>query len=151
MPGEVSAEERKRPGVAREYRTDQIVVYWEPGLCIHTGRCIQGLPQVFDPQGRPWIKVEAASAEEIAEVIMRCPTGALTFWRLDDGEQETPQEVTQIRATPNGPLYVRGKIRLIAQDGQVHELPRIALCRCGFSANKPFCDGSHTRAGFRSE
>lgn len=146
-----NVEERKSPGVQREYSTDKIIVYWEPALCIHSARCLRGLPQVFDVNRRPWVTVDAASADEIADVITRCPSGALRFLRLDDGEQEAPPEVTQIRATPNGPLYLRGMMKITDQDGKVHELPRAALCRCGHSANKPFCDNTHLRIGFNSE
>ena len=53
---------------------------------------------------------------------------------------------------PDGPLLVRGDVDIVGPDGTV--LPRrrrtIALCRCGMSALKPFCDGSHKAAGFRA-
>ena len=144
-------QERKRTGVEREYRTDQIVVYWEPKLCIHTANCIRGLPAVFNPSARPWIAVDAATADQIAEVIQTCPTGALHFARLDEGPQEEAPDVTTISERPNGPLYVRGHVRIVGQDGNViREDTRVALCRCGYSENKPFCDGSHRRVGFRT-
>jgi uncharacterized Fe-S cluster protein YjdI len=143
-------EERKRPDVQREYRTDNIIVHWEQKLCIHTARCLRGLPQVFDINRRPWIKVEAASAEQIAEVVMRCPTSALRFERLDGGPQEEAPEQTTIQATPDGPLYVRGDLKIINQDREIHQLKRAALCRCGHSNNKPFCDGSHWDVDFRT-
>lgn len=145
-----SSDERKQPGVQREYRTDQIVVYWEPQLCIHTARCLRGLPQVFDINRRPWIKVDAASADQIAEVVARCPTSALRFERLDGGPQEQAPEQTTIQATPDGPLYVRGDLKIIDQDRSIHKLKRAALCRCGHSKNKPFCDGSHWDVDFRT-
>lgn len=145
-----SIEERKRPDVQREYRTDQIVVYWEPQLCIHTARCLRGLPQVFDINRRPWIKVDAASAEQIAEVVTRCPTSALRFERLDGGPQEQAPEQTTIQATPDGPLYVRGDLKIVNQDRSIRELKRAALCRCGHSNNKPFCDGSHWEVNFQT-
>jgi CDGSH-type Zn-finger protein len=52
----------------------------------------------------------------------------------------------------NGPLILRGDVALLAMDGTEIEPGRrtVALCRCGFSAIKPFCDGSHRRAGFRA-
>ena len=145
-----SSDERKQPGVQREYRTGQIVVYWEPQLCIHTARCLRGLPQVFDINRQPWIKVEAASADQIAEVVARCPTSALRFERLDGGPQEQAPEQTTIQATPDGPLYVRGDLKIIDQDRSIHKLKRAALCRCGHSKNKPFCDGSHWDVDFRT-
>ena len=141
-------EDRKQPGVEREYRNDEIVVYWEHQLCIHTARCLQGLPQVFDVNRRPWLKVDAANADEIAETVQRCPTAALRFARLDGGDQEVPPGTTQIEARPNGPLYLRGNLQIFDQDGSLRELPRAALCRCGHSGNKPFCDGTHKRVGF---
>jgi uncharacterized Fe-S cluster protein YjdI len=143
-------EERKQPGVQREYRTDQIVVYWEPKLCIHTAHCLRGLPRVFDVRRRPWIKVDAASADQIAEVVARCPTSALRYERLDGGPQESPPEQTTIQPTPDGPLYVRGNFRIVNQIGVARELTRAALCRCGHSKNKPFCDGSHWDVDFKT-
>lgn len=122
---------------------------WEPRLCIHTGNCVRGLPLVFDPQARPWVSVEAADAEAIARTIETCPTGALHYRRLDGGPQEEPQAVTTIEPRPNGPLFVRGRVRVVdAEGGLVREDTRLALCRCGASAGKPFCDGSHRRIGF---
>jgi len=144
-------EERRRPGVERIYRNDQIAVLWEPKLCIHAGNCFRGLPDVFKPQSRPWVLVHAASADKIAEVVMTCPTGALHFERLDDGPQEPRPGETTIDARPNGPLYVRGRVRITGPGGRlIREDTRVALCRCGHSENKPFCDGSHRRVGFRT-
>lgn len=54
---------------------------------------------------------------------------------------------------PDGPLIVRGDVELVAADGTPIEARRrtIALCRCGLSAIKPFCDGTHKASGFRTE
>lgn len=54
---------------------------------------------------------------------------------------------------PDGPLIVRGDVELVAADGTVIETRRrtVALCRCGLSTIKPFCDGTHKPAGFRTE
>lgn len=143
---------RNRPEAARIYRNDQIAVYWEPRLCIHVGNCFRGLPEVFQPQDRPWVKVDAATAEEIARVVMTCPTGALHFERLDGGPQEQGDEPTTINARPNGPLFVRGKVRIAGPGGHlIREDTRLALCRCGHSENKPFCDGTHRRIGFTTK
>ena len=48
-----------------------------------------------------------------------------------------------------GPLVVRGEVEVLLPDGSVVRRTHASLCRCGFSANKPFCDGSHTGVGFR--
>lgn len=144
--------ERKEPRVAREYRSGEIVVSWEPEYCIHVANCLQGLPQVFDVRERPWITIDAASAEEIADVVMSCPTGALHFRRLDGGEQESSPEQTSVQPRTNGPLFVRGKVRMVDAQGNVlREDTRVALCRCGQSSNKPYCDATHRAIGFRAQ
>jgi uncharacterized Fe-S cluster protein YjdI/CDGSH-type Zn-finger protein len=140
---------RTHPDVAREYRNNQIVVYWEPKLCIHVGNCFRGLPLVFQPQVRPWVLVNAGSADDIARVVMTCPTGALHFERLDGGEQEPEPDETTVKVQVNGPLYLRGKVRILGPGGHlIREDTRVALCRCGHSRNKPFCDGTHLRVKF---
>lgn len=65
-----------------------------------------------------------------------------------------PHDVTVIRCSRNGPLTVKGPVRLEGADGatwtDVPDGTNVALCRCGLSAVKPFCDGSHSAGGFAS-
>lgn len=124
---------------------------WEPRLCIHARICVRELPQVFDAEARPWVAVDAAGADAVAATVEACPTGALRYRRLDGGPQEEPPAETTIEARPNGPLFVRGRVRIVDHDGRViREDTRLALCRCGASENKPFCDGSHRRIRFKA-
>jgi uncharacterized Fe-S cluster protein YjdI len=147
----VEQEDRKRPDVLKEYADEHITVYWEPAYCIHTAICINRLPGVFDPAARPWIDIGAAGADEIADAVMRCPTGALHFGRHDGGPEEPTPDETTVQPRTNGPLFVRGNLKLIdAERAIVREDTRAALCRCGQSANKPFCDGTHRADGFRA-
>ena len=112
---------------------------------------MRGLPQVFKPEARPWVAVDEGDADAIAATVETCPTGALHYRRLDGGPQEQAQEDTTVEPRPNGPLFVRGHVRIVDEDGQlIREDTRAALCRCGGSENKPFCDGSHRRIGFRT-
>lgn len=67
-----------------EYTNGEITVVWQPGLCIHSGNCVKGLPGVFKPKERPWIKVHEASTDAIAEQVSRCPSGALSFYMNRD-------------------------------------------------------------------
>jgi CDGSH-type Zn-finger protein len=54
-----------------------------------------------------------------------------------------------VEPRPNGPLFMRGRLKVVDADGQlIREGTRLALCRCGASENKPFCDGSHRRIDF---
>lgn len=141
--------ERARRGAARVYQDDRIQVLWEPKLCIHVQNCVRGLAEVFDAESRPWIHVEAADADRIAKTVATCPTGALHFHRLDGGPQEEGADKTLVEPRPNGPLFLRGRIRVEDADGNlIREDTRVALCRCGGSANKPFCDGTHRTNGF---
>lgn len=58
----------------------------------------------------------------------------------------------QIRITENGPYLVTGSVELLDSDGTAYatDRPTIALCRCGGSTNKPFCDGTHSKTGFEA-
>ena len=57
----------------------------------------------------------------------------------------------QITARENGPYLVKGPIQLVDSDGNAYDVggkELVALCRCGGSTNKPFCDGTHSKLGF---
>jgi uncharacterized Fe-S cluster protein YjdI len=139
-------------GPKRTYTGAAIEVDWEPRLCIHVRQCVKRLPNVFLPEARPWVVVDAAGADAVAAAIESCPTGALHYRRLDRGSEEEPASELTIEPRPNGPLFVRGRVRIVAEDGSlIRADTRAALCRCGASANKPFCDGSHRRIGFTTD
>jgi uncharacterized Fe-S cluster protein YjdI/CDGSH-type Zn-finger protein len=133
----------------RHYANEAIDITYDARRCIHASECVRGLPEVFDTNRRPWILPSGAGADAIAAVIERCPSGALHYTRRDGGAAESPPEQTTITPVPGGPLYVRGLIELRSPDGgQIVEDTRAALCRCGQSENKPFCDNSHIGTGF---
>lgn len=135
----------------RTYETDRIRVHWNSERCIHTAICLKTLPQVFDVRKRPWIEIEAAEADDIAQAIEKCPTGALSYTRLDEFPGEQPPAETTIVPFPHGPLHIRGKVEIRDTKGNLIEAGnRMTLCRCGHSQNPPFCDLSHRKAGFRS-
>jgi uncharacterized Fe-S cluster protein YjdI len=137
-------------GPRRVDANDAIEVLWEPTFCIHARSCVRGLPNVFDPSRRPWVDVTTADPDAVVETILACPTGALHFRRLDGGAEEEAHGPTTVDVCPNGPLFVHGDIRIEDREGNViRQDTRVALCRCGGSANKPFCDGTHQRIGFR--
>lgn len=133
---------------SKAYTGQRIVVRYNPKRCIHFAACVRGLPDVFDPQRRPWIVPDNADADALAAVVVQCPTGALHFERLDSGPAEQPPQQTSVRIAANGPLYLHGDITLQREDGTpIGSDTRVALCRCGKSSNKPFCDGTH-KEGF---
>ena len=105
------------------YRNDEITVTFDPVRCIHARRCVQGLPEVFDPKAKPWVRVDRASAELIADVIRQCPTGALHYERRS-GAGETADADPTIRIGHNGPIYLRGAIELKLESGEtIHRHP----------------------------
>jgi CDGSH-type Zn-finger protein len=71
----------------------------------------------------------------------------------DSGSATPADERVTITAYPNGPLLVRGPFEILTPTGEVIPPRRktVALCRCGLSTLKPFCDGSHKAVGFRTE
>ena len=137
----------REPRGVREYSTDEIVVEWQPGLCFHSHNCIRALPQVFDPDARPWVRLELASTDEIDAAVAQCPSGALRAHRV--GAVEARTEPIEVDASADGPLLVSGGVRVLDAEGNVlYDGDKAALCRCGGSDDKPFCDGTHKTNGF---
>lgn len=134
----------------KTYESDDIVVSYSVIRCIHAEECIRRLPRVFNPKQRPWIAPQNASAEEIVDTILNCPSGALHFERKDGGVREAVPEQNTVTVDPDGPLYVRGDLEITTPDGEtvVMKETRVALCRCGVSKNKPVCDNSHQEIHF---
>ena len=134
----------------KAYHSEKITVSFDLQRCIHSEECVRGLPEVFDTEKRPWIQPDRSRPERVAEVIMRCPTGALHFERTDGGAEEPAPDENVVAVTADGPLYVRGDIEIRDSTGTaILEDTRVALCRCGESMNKPFCDNNHKRMNFR--
>ena len=126
------------------YEGTDATVTWDQKRCIHFEACVHGLPNVFDPDRRPWIEPNEADTDALLTVIRRCPTGALHL-RLADGTdpEPTPTEA-HVRVAADGPLYLEGDVLIQTPDGEtLLRDTRVALCRCGLSTNKPLCDGSH--------
>ncbi len=127
----------------KSIETDDLTIHYDVKTCIHARRCVLGLPKVFDPDARPWINPENGDPDEIAEVIEACPSGALSYHRKDGRDDESLPRTNTVRVWENGPLEVRGDLQI---EGQAPR-QRVLLCRCGKTANPPFCDNSH-RDGF---
>ncbi len=140
--------------ITKNYSNGEITVVWKPHVCIHSAICWKattGLPEVFNPQARPWINIEGADSDRIVAHVQKCPSGALSYFRNED--QEGKVEVTtdtQVEVSPNGPLLVYGNITIRNADGVETKRHRVtAFCRCGQSQNKPYCDGNHVKNGFK--
>ncbi len=140
--------------VVKKYDNGEITITWQPGLCIHSAKCWHpehGLPEVFNPRERPWIKPENADTDRLIAQINKCPSGALGYTMNKSAEQPSPASTpgTMVEVAPNGPLLVFGKIQVKDAAGQLQEKDKVtAFCRCGASANKPYCDGTHKHVEF---
>lgn len=138
--------------VKKEYTNGDITVVWQPDLCIHAKKCWQGLPEVFAPRERPWVNPEGATSANIAAQVDKCPSGALSYYYKTQGAAATATANTKVEVMKNGPLLVHGDIILKDKHGNETNKTKVtALCRCGQSANKPFCDGAHNTCGFKDE
>lgn len=122
-----------------------IAVRFDAKRCIHARACVLGRPEVFKGgvQGQ-WIFPDEAPAETVAALAQQCPSGAITYRRVDGGPAEAPPAVNVVRVRENGPLAVVADLRLEGEEPCI----RATLCRCGASQSKPFCDGAHGKAGF---
>ncbi len=61
------------------HETPDIIVTFDPNVCMHTGVCVRGLPRVFDVQRQRWIRPELAWPAAVAAQVLRCPSGALKY------------------------------------------------------------------------
>jgi thiamine pyrophosphate-dependent acetolactate synthase large subunit-like protein/CDGSH-type Zn-finger protein len=134
-----------------DYKGKRIVIHDNRALCTSAGYCVRGLPLVWRKGKKPWIDPDAAEPEEIISVIRQCPSGALSY-SLEGVEGEIAGREPQMQLRKDGPYDVRGGIELVDADfceGASRE--HYQLCRCGFSKNKPFCDGMHWQVGYEDK
>lgn len=135
----------------KEYSNGEVTIIWQPDKCIHSAICVKGLPGVFKPREKPWITIEGAGTTELVEQVKKCPSGALTY-RMENNDTTDAQvdsSSIEIQVLPNGPYLVKGKVTITHSDGRTEvKDSTTAFCRCGASATKPFCDGSHRTTGF---
>ncbi len=123
----------------------KLALSFETKRCIHARFCVTGAPNVFLANVKgPWIHPDAMEVERVVEVAHACPSGAITYHRLDGVHDETAPPVNLAGIREAGPYAFRGQLEI---DGEPMGF-RATLCRCGASKNKPFCDGSHHEAGF---
>ena len=126
-------------------RGREFIIHFDASRCIHSRNCVLDRPDVFVPNVKgEWIHPNNASSEGIAQLAHNCPSGAIRYQRVDGATGETAPLVNTLRVRENGPLAIHAPLMI---DG-VEQGFRATLCRCGQSKAKPYCDGSHTAAGF---
>lgn len=132
------------------YPGEEISVEWDGRLCIHIGECGSSEGDLFVGGRDPWCKPDLTTIDDVVDVVKRCPTGAITFESTDKTMIETAESENTVMVSYQGPYFIRGDLDI---DGASEDMPgvsfRAALCRCGASKNKPFCDNSHESIGFK--
>ena len=134
----------------KEYTNGEVTVVWEPQKCIHSAICVRGLGEVFDPKAKPWINVDNSNTARIVDQVKQCPSGALSFYMNDEADKTAETLETKVEVLANGPLLVYGTLRVVDKEGkETIKNKTTAFCRCGASANKPYCDGAHVSNNFQ--
>lgn len=132
-----------------KYPGEKATVSWHSRLCIHVGECGRAAGDLFVGGRNPWCQPDVTSVEQVIDVVLRCPTGALTVETDGSASVEEATAINTVQVAYNGPLFVRGKLAIEEAPVDAPGLGfRAALCRCGKSGNKPFCDNSHEKEGF---
>jgi len=128
----------------------QLEVEWDGRLCIHIAECGRSKGELFVGGRQPWCQPDLVEADVIVDVVERCPTGALSYKVKQADAGETAEEANTVTVSYNGPYFIRGDLAI---EDATEDMPgvafRAALCRCGHSKNKPFCDNSHEDARFQ--
>ena len=130
----------------KTYAGEGVVMTDDRSICEHAGFCGDQFTNVWR-----MIKEtdDPAVRERLIDMVRLCPSGALAVSEDEGGEPLEPALPTSVAVVEDGPLWVRGGVRVTGADGQDYEVRnRVTLCRCGASTNKPFCDGTHQEIGF---
>lgn len=135
----------------KKYSNGEVTVVWQPEMCIHSKVCWKNLREVFDPFTKPWVNMKGAETARIVEQVKQCPSSALSYYMNNELEESVNIETDNvIEVSANGPLLVYGNITIKDADGNKVQRNKVtAFCRCGASSNKPYCDGSHAKVGFK--
>lgn len=123
---------------------ENIEIFDDRKTCVHAGFCGNEITNIWKMASKTGDSRVRAQAMAMVE---NCPSGALTF--AVDGDVIEPSLSAEVAIVADGPIWITGGIRIEGSDGEALESRnRVTLCRCGHSANKPLCDGSHKEAGF---
>jgi len=133
-----------------KFEGERLDVEWDGRLCIHIAECGQAKGDLFVGGRQPWCKPDLAADEEVTEVVERCPTGAITYQAKSGDIKEQHDSENSVMVSYNGPYFIRGKLDIEGSaDDMLGVAYRAALCRCGESKNKPFCDNNHENIQFK--
>lgn len=133
----------------RRYTSEAVDVAYNLKRCIHAAECVSRLNEVFDTQKRPWIQPGNSTVDAVVGVVSLCPSGALHTERNDGGAGETVPSENVIIVHEDSYYQFIGDLEIQSSNVAIENETRAALCRCGLSENKPFCDNNH-KHGFEA-
>lgn len=137
--------------VLQNYETAEITVHFNRSICSGAAQCVHSLPAVFKNASVDWIHPAAAPVAEVVKAVEGCPSGALSY-TIGDQTHIKEATATVFKVVPHGPYEITGPVDLaVTKWSQNASRTRFALCRCGKSANNPFCDYSHGEQGWRDD
>ncbi|MGR3289725.1 MAG: CDGSH iron-sulfur domain-containing protein [Paracoccaceae bacterium] len=128
------------------YEGAEISITYNPRLCSHAAECARIAGNIFDTTASPWVQLDNGTVDEVKAVVAACPSGAFA---LASGDHIMPDRA-EIVVEKNGPYWVTGPVIEGISAGEGASGAKYVLCRCGLSGNKPYCDGSHRDAGWKS-
>jgi len=137
--------------ILQEYPGKEITIYFNRSICAGAGTCVRGLPTVFKSgDGSNWIFPDEDTVENVIGRVVACPSGALAYSLGDDViiDGRTEEKIT---IEKDGPYNVEGVTLENKPNPNYCSDSKYALCRCGFSKNKPYCDYSHGDNGWHEE
>ena len=133
------------------YTREELTVFDNRGICQHSGFCTDALPSVFRVHTEPFIDLSAADKEAIIQAVRKCPSGALSH-ALDGIEHRDQEREPKVTVSKDGPYRITGGVEIPDEPrAEGASTEHYALCRCGGSKNKPFCDGTHWYIKFRDD
>jgi CDGSH-type Zn-finger protein len=151
----IGFESRKLDGRTPDHRDTyigaEVTIHDNRGICQHAGFCTDQLASVFKLHQEPWIDPNGAAAQAIIAQVRQCPSGALSY-SVRGTEHRDQSRSPAIAVSKDGPYRVTGNMELETEPwGEGASKEHYALCRCGGSKNKPFCDGTHWYISFKDE
>jgi CDGSH-type Zn-finger protein len=148
-----------------EQYEDGVKLYSGPTMDMHDNPTFCSVARFCDARGKAWSNVKRTDTAEGRDIVgseaMMCPSGRLVAVDKDSDEPivlEPEFENQQIGLIEDpaedcsGPLWVQGGVEIVDANGDSYEVRnRVTLCRCGQSANKPFCDGTHANTHWKAD
>lgn len=144
---------------------DGAKLYSGPTMDMTDNPALCSVARFCDARGKAWSNVKRTDTEEGRDIVgsesMMCPSGRLVAIDKSTGEPLALEPdysepkiglIEDPAAECSGPLWVQGEAEILSSDGEPYELRnRVTLCRCGQSANKPFCDGTHVKTKWKAD